>query len=85
MHSIQDLLGRFKSILDTEDSKKENIIKILEENTSIVVSAGDVDVKKGKLFLKVKPIYRNAILLKKDKILEDLKQSFGDKYIQDIY
>lgn len=85
MHSIQDLLGRFKSILDTEDSKKENIIKIIEENTSIVVSAGDVDVKKGKLFLKVKPIYRNAILLKKDKILEDLKQSFGDKYIQDIY
>ena len=85
MHSIQDLLERFKSILDTEDSKKENIIKIIEENTSIVVSAGDVDVKKGKLFLKVKPIYRNAILLKKDKILEDLKQSFGDKYIQDIY
>ena len=85
MHSIQDLLGRFKSILDTEDSKKENIIKILEENTSIVISAGDIDVKKGKLSLKVKPIYRNAILLKKDKILEDLKQSFGDKYIQDIY
>lgn len=85
MRSIQDLLERFKSILDTEDSKKENIIKIIEENTSIVVSAGDVDVKKGKLFLKVKPIYRNAILLKKDKILEDLKQSFGDKYIQDIY
>ena len=85
MRSIQDLLERFKSILDTEDSKKENIIKIIEENTSIVVSAGDVDVKKGKLFLKVKPIYRNAILLKKDKILEDLKQSFGDKYIPDIY
>jgi hypothetical protein len=50
MHSIQDLLERFKGILDTEDSKKENIIKILEENTSIVISAGDIDVKKGKLF-----------------------------------
>jgi hypothetical protein len=85
MHSIQDLLERFKGILDTEDSKKENIIKILEENTSIVISAGDIDVKKGKLFLKVKPIYKNAILLKKDKILEDLRLSFGDKYIQDIY
>lgn len=84
MRSIQDLLERFKGILETESSKKENIIEIIREITGIILTSQEIDVKHGKLFLKTKPIFRNEILIKKERILKRLLEFFGERYIQDI-
>lgn len=84
MRSIQDLLERFKGILDTESSKKENIIEIIKDNTGIILTSQEVDVKAGKLFLKTKPIFRSEILLKKEKVMKAFVEAFGERYIRDI-
>lgn len=84
MRSIQDLLERFKGILDTESSKKENIIEIIKDNTGIILTSKEVDVKAGKLFLKTKPIFRSEILLKKEKVMKAFIEAFGERYIRDI-
>lgn len=84
MRSIQDLLERFKGILDTESSRKENIIEIIKDSTGIILTSQEVDVKAGKLFLKTKPIFRSEILLKKEKVMKAFIEAFGERYIRDI-
>ncbi len=84
MRSIQDLLERFKGILDTESSKKENIIEIIKDSTGIILTSQELDVKAGKLFLKTKPIFRSEIILKKEKVMKAFIEAFGERYIRDI-
>lgn len=84
MHSIADLLERFKGILNTESSKKETIIIIIKEQTGISIKNNEFEVKNGLLRLNTKPIYRNEVVIKKDKILPKFIQAFGEKYIREI-
>ena len=84
MRSIQDLLERFKGILDTESSKKENITEIIKDSTGIILTSQELDVKAGKLFLKTKPIFRSEIILKKEKVMKAFIEAFGERYIRDI-
>ena len=45
----------------------------------LVIAGKDIKIKNSTVYLNIKPIYKNEILLKKDKIFLKLKESLGKK------
>jgi hypothetical protein len=84
MIEIKDLLLNFKNILVSEGSKKEEICRIISEEIKVDLKAEDIQIKNGTIFLDIKPIYKNEIFFKKDKIFSKLKEAFGKKAPSDF-
>lgn len=68
MIEIKDLLLKFNNLLFSEEVKKNSIIDILNQVVGIQVKPEDIKIKNNIIYLNIKPIYKNEILLKKDEI-----------------
>ncbi len=84
MIEIKDLLARFSNILLGEEVKKESIRKIISEAIRVEIKKEDIEIKNNIIYLNIKPIYKNEILLKKDKIHTKLEEFFGVKAPENI-
>jgi hypothetical protein len=84
MIEIKDLLLNFKNILVFESFKKEEICRIISEEIKIEIKPEDISLKNGIISLNIKPIYKNEIFLKKDKIFSKLKEALGKKSPKDF-
>ena len=84
MVELKDLLLGFRNTLLSEEVKKESIIKIISENIGVDIKPEDVKIKNGTVYLNIKPIYKNEILVKRDQIFAELKASLGQKSPQDL-
>ncbi len=79
MIEIKDLLIRFKNILLSEEGKKEVIKKTISEIIKIEIKSQDIKIKNNIIYLNIKPIYKNEIFLKQERIFLELRKSFGKK------
>ncbi len=70
MFNINDYLKKFSKTIGEASFKKDEVIKIFEEKIKVSISKDDIQIKDGILFLKVKPITKSEIMLKKQKLLE---------------
>jgi hypothetical protein len=84
MIEIKDLLAKFNNILLGEEGKKEAIRKIISEVINAEIRSEDIKIKNGTICLNIKPIYKNEILIKQDKIFLKLKESLGKKIPENI-
>jgi hypothetical protein len=84
MIEIKDLLLKFDNILLSEEFKKNSIINILNEITGLKIKLEDVKIKNNIVYLNIKPIYKNEILLKKDFIFLKLKETLDKKKPKNI-
>ncbi|MBI3888332.1 hypothetical protein HY311_00895 [Candidatus Nomurabacteria bacterium] len=79
MLEIKDLLARFSIILSGEEGKKDVVRKVISETIGVDINSKDIKIKNGTIYLNIKPIYKNEILLKQEKILLKLEESFGKR------
>lgn len=79
MIEIKDLLGRWSDILFSEEAKKESIRNIISGIIGVNIKIEDVKIKDNIIYLNIKPIYKNEIFLKKDKIVSSLEKIFSKK------
>lgn len=84
MIEIKDLLARFDNILLSEEGKTESIRKIISEIIKTEIKSRDIKIKNGTVYLNIKPIYKNEILLKREEIFLKLKNALGKKTPQNI-
>ena len=84
MIEIKDLLARFQNILLSGEGKKEVVRKVISEIIKIEIGSEEVEIKNNIIYLNIKPIYKNEILLKQDQIFLKLKESLGEKIPQAI-
>ncbi|MEX2052280.1 MAG: hypothetical protein WD991_01115 [Candidatus Paceibacterota bacterium] len=84
MIEIKDLLGRFSHLLSGGEAKKEGVLNIINETTGLQVKKEEIEIKNGTVYLNIKPIYKNEILLKKEQILLGLEVWFKNKAPKDI-
>ncbi|MFA5792029.1 MAG: hypothetical protein WC884_03260 [Candidatus Paceibacterota bacterium] len=84
MIEIKDLLARFSNILFKEESKKEIIRNIISSVVGVEIKKEDMQIKKGVIYLNIKPIYKNEIFLKREQIFLKLEESLGKKIPQNI-
>ena len=79
MIEIKDLLERFGNILLKEESKKELIRETISKAINYEIKSEDIKIKKGIIYLNIKPIYKNEIYLKKNEIFNELRELLSKK------
>ena len=84
MFEIKDLLGRFSKLLETGEGSKQLVIDVIKDITGILIETKNIKIKNGTIFLNIKPIYKNEIFLKKEKIFSKLKETLGQKAPKDF-
>ncbi len=84
MIEIKDLLLRFNNLLLSEEIKKASIAEVLKQTVGLHIEPGDIKIKNNIIYLNIKPIYKNEILLKEEEIFLKLKKTFGKKTPQKI-
>lgn len=84
MIEIKDLLERFSNLLLGEEAKKNAIREVLNQTIGLEIKSEDIKIKNNIIYLNIKPIYKNEILLKREQIFSKLKESLGRKTPQEI-
>lgn len=84
MIEIKDLLERWSGILLSEEVKKETVGRIVSEAIGVNINTEQIKIKNSTIYLDIKPIYKNEIFLKQDKILSKLEEAFGKKTPREI-
>lgn len=84
MIPITELLLRFRNIKNTEKSKKEMICREIKETTGIIIEHKQVVFSKNIIMLKVKPIIKTEIFLKKEELMKRIKSIQEVSYFSDI-
>lgn len=84
MIEVKDLISSLRNVLFKEEYRKTKISSIIENITSIKIKTEDIEIKNSVIFLNIKPIFKNEIFLKKEKILSNLKDDFKDRIPTDI-
>ncbi len=81
MIEIKDLLERFSSILLSEEGKKESIRKVVSEVIKTDIKPEDLKIRNNTIYLNIRPIYKNEILIKQEEIFSKLQELFPGKFI----
>ncbi len=76
MFNISSFLKRATNLLDSSELKKKEIQYIIQKYTGYTCPGELIDIQKDILVLKVNPAYKMALFMKKEQILEELKD-FG--------
>ncbi len=84
MIEIKDVLKHFEHLLDKGEMRRGLIRDVFKEILNLDIKNEDIDIKNGVLFLNIKPIYKNEILIKKEKIILALEKALGRKSPQNI-
>lgn len=84
MIELKDLLINFESILVSEEVKKDSIKHVVNKLVGINIKREDIEIKKGVICLNIKPIYKNEIFIKREKIIASLKEILGKKSPSEI-
>jgi hypothetical protein len=79
MIEIKDLLARFDHILNKEAGKKEIIREAISSVIGVEISTKDISIKNNTIYLNLKPIYKNEIFLKQEKIFSKMNEALGKK------
>lgn len=84
MIEIKDLLLKFNTILLSEEVKKESVKNIISNTIGVKINSEDIAIKRGTIYLNIKPIYKNEIFIKMNQINQQLEVLFGKKSPKEI-
>lgn len=84
MLQLHQFLARFKNITNTEKAKKELLTTEISKVIGVPITHQQISFSKNTIFIKVPPIIKAEILLKRSQILEIIKTLPGLSYISDI-
>jgi len=84
MQNISSFLDKFKTIIKDDKELKNIILLVIKKNTNLQIKDSSFSVKNGIILIKEKPPIKNEIFMKKEKILNELKQLLKKNTISDI-
>ena len=83
--NIGDFLERFANLKPSKKLIQEESAKIISALLKIEIKPDNFEERDGTLFLKIQnPALKNEIFLKKNLILDTLKEKLGEKAPRDI-
>ena len=74
MFNLSAYLEKFKNFGQSERFLKESIISVIKEVVGIDIESKNITLKNGEIFFKVSPARKNAIYIKKEKLLAKIKE-----------
>lgn len=71
---LTSFLDKFKKILGESVLQKEIIIASLKKETGRSIEKQDIKISKNIVYINASPLFKNEILMRKEKILKYLKE-----------
>ena len=85
MLSISSFLEKFTKILNTSTLVRGFLIDIIKKEINYDIDVKNIKVQNGIVYLNERPIIKNEIFMKKNKILSELNQLIPrEKHVLDI-
>jgi hypothetical protein len=84
MNNLGGYLDKFKKIFTSTKFQKDAVRSVINHHAKIELGENDLEVKDYKIILKTSPAVKNAVFMRKQKILEDLKAQMGNIAPNDI-
>lgn len=84
MIKLSGLLARFKGLSNTEKAKKECVAEVLSEIIGVPITHNQISFSKNTIFIKVQPIIKTEIVLKRGDIIARINALPGMQSITDI-
>lgn len=84
MFNVNDFLNKFKNLTPPDNEVREKSIEIIKNEIGVDIDKKNISIKNNSIFIKTKPIIKNEIFINKEKILQKLKNEFGDKTPKNI-
>lgn len=84
MIELRDLLSKWNNSLFSKEYQKEAIREAILSVVGVRIKNEDIEVKNNIIYLNIKPIYKNEILIKKDKIDTFLSNTLNTNKTQEI-
>jgi len=81
---IKNYLDKFKNLISTKDEIYQIVEGVIENNISFKVERKFIQIKAPIIYIKSSPMVRNEIMMKKEKILEDIRKLSPTSNIKDI-
>lgn len=81
---ITKFLDKFKKILFEKEEINKKIIEIISKHTSFTVEKNSVKIKNTIVYVQCTPIFKNEILINKNKILNSFKEEISNYNLTDI-
>jgi hypothetical protein len=72
MFNIALYLEKFKNFGQSERQLKEILVLAIKNAVGVEIEAKSILIKNGEAVIKVSPIIKNAIFIKKEKILKEI-------------
>lgn len=79
MIEVKDLLEKFSKLILSEEGKRNSVARAISNVLGTNINPKDVQIKGNTVFLNIKPIFKNELLLKQDKIQTELTEAFLGK------
>ncbi len=83
MKNIGDFLSKFK-IIRSPKQNREEVVKLIKEVTDIEISEDEIKISNKTLFIQSHPALKNAIFLKKEFLLNQIKEKLPDIQVVDL-
>lgn len=84
MIPLSQLLVRFKGLTNTEKAKKEMVSQEISKILNFQIPLESISFSKNTLFIKVQPIIKTEITIKKQEILKKIQSLPGLNHIADF-
>jgi hypothetical protein len=84
MFNVSSFLEKFKNLGGESILLKEIFIEAVKDATGIALEKKNVEIKNGTAFLKISPVIRTEIFIKKPAIFEKLAKNELSRKISDI-
>lgn len=83
MKNIGDFLSKFK-IIRSPRQNREEIVKLIKEIANIEINEDEIKISNKIVFIQSHPAIKNAIFLKKDFLLNQIKEKLPDVQVVDL-
>ena len=81
---INIFLEKFKKIFKEKNDFKRVVVECLNKNLNFQIKESDILIKPPFVNIKGSPLIKNEILMKKEKILNEIKERVNDIIITEI-
>lgn len=79
MIEVKDLLEKFSKLILSEEGKRNSVAQAISNVLRTDINPKDVRIKGNTVYLNIKPIFKNELLLKQEKIQTELTEAFLGK------
>lgn len=84
MIPLSQLLVRFKGLTNTEKAKKQMVCEEVSKIINFQIPLETISFSKNTLFIKVQPIIKSELILRKQEILKKIQSLPGLSHIVDF-